>query len=82
MLTVHVFFDCTHRAMPPRTNAMPSQVSMGSQWSSMDVELRVILPFDITLPSAHHSPRTVKRKAREFVIGTVKLSSVSLWLAL
>lgn len=33
------------------------------------------VPLDMTLPSAHHSPRTVKRNAREFVIGTVRLSS-------
>lgn len=30
---------------------------------------------DITLPSTHHSPRTVNKNAREFVIGTVRLSS-------
>lgn len=29
----------------------------------------------ITLPSAHHSPRTVNRKASEFVIGTVRDNS-------
>jgi hypothetical protein len=32
-------------------------------------------PFDITFPSAHHSPSTVNKNAREFVIGTVRLSS-------
>lgn len=33
-----------------------------------------LLP-DMTFPSAHHSPNTVKRNAREFTIGTVRLSS-------
>lgn len=33
------------------------------------------IPFVITFLSAHHSPNTVKRKASEFVIGTVRLSS-------
>jgi len=33
------------------------------------------LPREITLPSAYHSPSTVKRNASEFVIGTVRLSS-------
>lgn len=32
-------------------------------------------PFDIAFPSTHHSPRTVNRKARELVIGTVRLNS-------
>lgn len=30
---------------------------------------------EMTLPSAHHSPNTVNRKASEFVMGTVRLSS-------
>jgi len=29
----------------------------------------------MTLPSAHHSPSTVNKKANEFVIGTVRLNS-------
>jgi hypothetical protein len=33
------------------------------------------IPRDITLPSAHHSPTTVNKKASELVIGTVKLNS-------
>lgn len=33
------------------------------------------LPLDMTLFSAHHSPSTVNRKAKELVIGTVRLSS-------
>jgi hypothetical protein len=33
------------------------------------------IPLDITLPSAHHSPSTVNKKASEFVIGTVNESS-------
>jgi hypothetical protein len=32
--------------------------------------------FVINFPSANHSPSTVKRKASEFVIGTVNDSSV------
>jgi len=35
------------------------------------------LPLVMTLPSAHHSPNTVNRKAKEFVIGTVRLNSVN-----
>lgn len=35
-------------------------------------------PLEMTLPSAHHSPRTVNKNAKEFVIGTVRLSSVFL----
>lgn len=34
------------------------------------------LPFVMTFFSAHHSPKTVNRKASELVIGTVRLSSV------
>ena len=33
------------------------------------------VPLDITFPSAHHSPSTVNRNARELVMGTVRLSS-------
>jgi hypothetical protein len=33
------------------------------------------LPLDMTFSSAHHSPSTVKRKAKEFVIGTARLNS-------
>ena len=33
------------------------------------------VPLDITFPSAHHSPKTVNKNAREFVIGTVRLNS-------
>jgi hypothetical protein len=29
----------------------------------------------MTLPSAHHSPTTVNKKASEFVMGTVRLNS-------
>jgi hypothetical protein len=32
---------------------------------------------DMTLPSTYHSPKTVKRKAMEFVIGTVRESSIT-----
>lgn len=39
------------------------------------------LPLQITFFSTHHSPKTVKRKARELVIGTVRLSSVVMGLA-
>ena len=39
-----------------------------------NIEKRFI-PREMTLPSAHHSPNTVNRKASEFVIGTVRLSS-------
>lgn len=35
------------------------------------------IPFVITFFSAHHSPNTVNRKASEFVIGTVRLSSIN-----
>ena len=31
----------------------------------------------MTFPSAHHSPKTVNKKASEFVIGTVMLSSIT-----
>lgn len=34
------------------------------------------LPLEITFPSAHHSPNTVNKNAKEFVMGTVKLNSV------
>jgi hypothetical protein len=34
------------------------------------------IPLEITFPSAHHSPKTVNRKASEFVIGTVSDNSV------
>lgn len=34
-------------------------------------------PFDITFPSAHHSPSTVNKNASEFVIGTVRLNSTN-----
>jgi len=34
------------------------------------------LPFVIVFFSAHHSPNTVNKNAREFVIGTVRLSSI------
>jgi hypothetical protein len=33
------------------------------------------VPLLITFFSAHHSPNTVNKKANEFVIGTVRLSS-------
>lgn len=33
-------------------------------------------PRDITFPSAHHSPSTVNKNAKLFVMGTVKLNSV------
>ena len=39
------------------------------------------IPLVITLPSTYHSPNTVNRKAKEFVMGTVKLSSTS-WSAI
>lgn len=44
---------------------------------NMDSDARgvVISPLLITFPSTYHSPRTVKRKAMVFTIGTVKLSS-------
>lgn len=35
------------------------------------------MPLDITFPSAHHSPKTVNKNAKEFVIGTVRLSSAT-----
>lgn len=34
------------------------------------------LPLQITFFSTHHSPSTVKRKANELVIGTVRLNSI------
>jgi len=35
------------------------------------------LPLLMTFLSTHQSPNTVKRNANEFVIGTVKLNSIS-----
>lgn len=35
----------------------------------------ILVPRGIILPSAHHSPKTVKRNASEFVMGTVRLNS-------
>jgi len=32
------------------------------------------------LPSAHHSPRAVNKKAREFVMGTIKLISKYIYI--
>lgn len=89
--------------MPPKTNAMPIQVSVFPHFrhqqkqeqhqyqyqyhsvpmsSSLAVEIGgrgdvKDIPLDITFPSAHHSPNTVNRNAKEFVIGTVRLNSVS-----
>ena len=40
------------------------------------LKIMVNIPLEMTLPSAHHSPNTVNRKASEFVTGIVKLSSV------
>ena len=44
------------------------------------------VPLDMIFPSAHHSPKTVNRNAKELVMGTVRLSSVRVkkkrgWLA-
>jgi hypothetical protein len=66
--------------MPPSTSDMPIHVSVA--WSINDLEVSqpdstsINVPLDITLPSAHHSPKTVKRNASEFVIGTVSDNSV------
>ena len=34
-------------------------------------------PRDMTLPSTHHSPKTVNRNAKEFTMGTMRLSSAT-----
>lgn len=55
---------------------MPIQVSRAvSQSTCRSIKTHCHLPREMTFPSAHHSPNTVNRKARELVIGTVKLSS-------
>lgn len=41
-------------------------------------EGKLYIPREITFRSTHQSPRTVNKKAKEFVIGTVKLNSVSI----
>lgn len=76
----HADFDCTHSAIPPKTKPMPIQVSKSDQPSipsTLDPRGDLI-PREITLPSAHHSPKTVNKKASEFVIGTVRLNSIQL----
>lgn len=76
----HADFDCTHSAIPPKTKAIPIQVSKSDQLSfPSTLDLRGdVIPREITLPSAHHSPKTVNKKASEFVIGTVRLNSIQL----
>lgn len=71
----HPDFAITQRAMPPRTRTMPSHVSSEVSLGSLNIYKTVTVPRDMTLPSAHHSPSTVKRKANELVMGTVRLSS-------
>lgn len=82
----HVFLDWTQSAIPPKTNAIPMQVSV-SRYSASGTNTKawsrglfwggggMIVPLDMTFPSAHHSPSTVNRNARELVMGTVRLSS-------
>lgn len=45
-------------------------------WKVCKVRYVCNLPLEITFPSAHHSPNTVNKNAKEFVMGTVKLNSV------
>jgi hypothetical protein len=66
----------TQRAMPARTRDMPSQVSGTCQTRHRMVNGPMsAIPFEMAFPSAHHSPSTVKRNAKELVIGTVRLNS-------
>ena len=72
-------FDCTHSAMPPRTNTIPIHVSglfrqpvPGHTHPSPSISH---VPLEMTFPSVYHSPNTVNKNAKLFVIGTVKLNS-------
>ena len=69
----HVF-ECTQRAIPASTRVMPTQVSINVSRSQTSLYSKY-QPLDMTFPSAHHSPRTVNRKANELVMGTVRLNS-------
>lgn len=51
-----------------RKQSVSAKCSNYSDWTTY-------LPLEITLPSAYHSPSTVNMKAKEFVIGTVRLNS-------
>lgn len=55
---------------------------LGVSWRNPSHNARPILskyrkdlPLLMTFFSAHHSPKTVNKKAKEFVIGTVRLNS-------
>lgn len=71
---------CTQSAMPPRESNMPIPVSARRlarrrQARGGDTGQGGHKPRLMTLPSTHHSPSTVNRNAREFTMGTVRLSS-------
>jgi hypothetical protein len=65
--------------IPARTKTIPTQVSELIVRRPMKLRLKsrgeCDVPFEMDFPSTNHSPKTVKRKAREFVMGTVKLKS-------
>lgn len=66
-------------ATQDQRHANPSicgMVSTSSHWPTYVSQAN--LPREMTLPSAHHSPITVNKKASEFVIGTVNDNSVTL----
>jgi hypothetical protein len=60
--------------MPASARPIPIHVSVGVSLNLYNAPLDV--PLLMTFFSAHHSPSTVNMNAREFVIGTVRLSSV------
>lgn len=72
----------THKAIPHSERAMPMHVSGGTRVSRGGGKRKRTaarggdVPRLITLLSTHHSPTTVKRKARVLTMGTVRLSSV------
>jgi len=66
-------FGHTRRCLPIQTPCQSRY--LGRVSLDMCSNVYIFVPLLITFFSAHHSPRTVKRKAREFVIGTVKLNS-------
>ena len=65
------------RSRPARKPSQPRYLFESMEVSHMNRSLEMgYLPRDMTFPSAHHSPSTVNKKAKLFVMGTVKLSSV------
>lgn len=70
--TIYLEFALPETVWPPQ-DLLTTQSPIPAQTSVMPIHVSRV----ITLPSAHHSPNTVNRNARELVIGTVKLNSAS-----